>query len=205
MIKLTAKNFKGVIHRARRVWPKYSTQLLNIAGQNCKVFDVKKVGSAKELWLEMRSKKIRGTFENWCKFYDANPLAQNIPAQAQRLYEMIQKMGIVTIDLAMCEDYVKEVLYNKTHMGMAGEEMALEAVAEYFGQKLRFSTAAEEAQGIDGWIGDKPAQVKPEGSAFKGHVHNHPDKDKVLLVTYVPKKQVCFIHNPEFMAAQKKV
>ena len=83
--------------------------------------------------------------------------------------------------------------------GMAGEEMALEAVAEYYKQPLRFSTAEEEAQGIDGWIGDQPAQVKPEGSAFKGHVHNHPDKDRVLLVTYVPKKQVCYIHNPEFL------
>jgi len=63
----------------------------------------------------------------------------------------------------------------------------------------RFSTAEEESQGIDGWAGEYPIQVKPHDSAFKGHVHNHPDKDKVLLVTYVPKKTVCFIHNPEFI------
>lgn len=202
MIKLTAKNFKGVIHRQRREWPKYSTQMLNVAGQNCKAFDVKKVGSAKETWLEMRGQGIRGTFENWCEFYDATPLSKNIPVQAQKLFEMITKMQIGGITKEMCEDYIKEVLYNKTHMGMAGEEMALQAVAEYYGAELRFSTAEEEAQGIDGWIGDQPAQVKPEGSAFKGHVHNHPDRERVLLVTYVPKKQVCYIHNPEFMAVQ---
>ncbi len=200
MIKLTAKHFKGVVHRQRREWPKYSTQLLNIAGQNCKAFDVKKVGSAKETWLEMRSQGIPGTFENWCNFYNSKPFAKNLPTQAQRLYEMIQKMQINGITLEMCDDYIKEVIYNKTHMGLGGEEMALQAVAEYYEQPLRFSTAEEEAQGIDGWIGTKPAQVKPNDSVFKGHVHNHPDRERVLLVTYVPKKQVCYIHNPEFLA-----
>lgn len=199
MIKLTAKNYKGVIQRQRREWPKYATQLLNIAGQNCKAFDPKKVGSAKETWLEMRGQNIPGTLENWENFYNAKPFAQNIPGQAQKLFEMIQKMKVGGIDLSMCEDYIKEVIYNKTHMGMGGEEMALQAVAEYYNKTLRFSTADEEAQGIDGWIGNQPAQVKPEGSAFKGHVHNHPDREKVLLVTYVPKKQVCYIHNPEFI------
>lgn len=199
MIKLTAKHFRGVIHRTRREWPKYSTQLLNVAAQNCKAFDVKKVGSAKETWLAMRNQNIPGTFENWCQFYDQQPFAQNIPGQAAKLYEMVQKMGITGIPLSMCEDYIREVIYNKTHMGMAGEEMAIQAVGEYYGLQVRFSTAEEEAQGIDGWIGEIPVQVKPEGSAFKGHVHNHPDRERVLLVTYVPKKTVCYIHNPEFL------
>jgi len=200
MIKLTAKNYKNVIHRQRREWPKYSTQLLNVAGQNCKAFDVKRVGSAKETWLEMRSKGIRGTFENWCAFYNSKPFAANLPAQAQKLYEMIQKMKVGGITLEMCDDYIKEVIYNKTHMGMAGEEMAVEAAGQYYDLPVRFSTAEEEAQGIDGWIGEYPVQVKPDDSAFKGHVHNHPDRERVLLVTYVPKKQVCYIHNPEFLA-----
>jgi hypothetical protein len=202
MIKLTAKNFKGVVHRARREWPKYSTQLLNVAGQNCKAFDVRQVGSAKETWLEMRQQGIPGTFENWCNFYNSKPFANNIPAQAQRLYEMIQKMQIGGISYDMCEDYIKEVIYNKTHMGMAGEEMAIQAVGSYYSLPVRFSDAQEEAQGIDGWIGEIPVQVKPEGSAFKGHVHNHPDKDRVLLVTYIPKKQVCYIHNPQFVVSK---
>lgn len=201
MIKLTAKNYKGVIVRQRREWPKYTTQLLNIAGQNCKAFDVKKVGSAKETWLEMRGQGIPGTLENWTNFYMSKPFASNIPGQAQKLFEMIQKMQIGSVTYDMCEDYIKEVIFNKTHMGMGGEEMALQAVAAYYEVDLRFSNAEEEAQGIDGWIGDKPAQVKPHDSVFKGHVHNHPDKDRVLLVTYEPKKQVCYIHNPEFMTA----
>jgi len=200
VIKLTAKNYRGVVHRQRREWPKYSTQLLNVAGQNCKVFDVKKVGSAKETWLEMRSQGIRGTFENWCNFYNSKPFVHNIPAQAQKLYEMIQKMQVGGITLEMCEDYIKEVIYNKTHMGMAGEEMAVEAVGQHLGKTVRFSTAEEESQGIDGWVGEIPVQVKPNDSVFKGHVHNHPDRERVLLVTYEAKKQVCYIHNPEFLA-----
>jgi hypothetical protein len=199
MIKLTAKHYSGAIHRQRRVWPKYVTQLLNVAAQNAKAFDKKIVGSTKDTWLEMRGQNIRGTFENWVSFYDSKPFSQNLSKQAAKLYEMTQKMQLGGMTLEMCDDYIKEVVYNKSHMGMAGEEMALQSVADYYKLPLRFSTAEEESQGIDGWIGDKPAQVKPEGSAYKGHVHNHPDKDRVLLVTYVPKKQTCYIHNPEFM------
>lgn len=199
MIKLTAKNYKGIVHRSRRDWPKYSTQLMNIAAQNCKAFDKKSLGSCKELWLEMRSKGIRGTFENWVNFYSQTPGYKNIPVAAQKIHTMLTKMQIGGIDLSMCEDYVKEVILNKTHMGMGGEEMAIEAVANFFSKDFRFSTAEEESQGIDGWIDGKPAQVKPQGSVFKGHVHNHPDKDKVLLITYEPKGQVCFVHNPEFL------
>jgi hypothetical protein len=199
MIKLTAKNYRGVVHRQRREWPKYSTQLLNVAGQNAKIFDSAKVGHAKETWLEMRGKGIRGTFENWCNFYNSKPFVNNIPGQAQKLYEMIQKMQVGGISLEMCEDYIKEVIYNKTHMGMAGEEMAVEAVGQHLNKPVRFSTAEEESQGIDGWVGEIPVQVKPNDSVFKGHVHNHPDRERVLLVTYEAKKQVCYIHNPEFL------
>jgi hypothetical protein len=204
MIEITGKHFNK-IHRYRRVWPKYSTQKLNIAAANCKAFDKEIVGSAKDLWLEMRSLKIRGTFENWCSFYKSKPYIQNIPQQTDKLFAMIQKMEIGGVTRDMCEDYIWEVLENKTHMGMAREEMAIEAVANYYKLPYRFSTAEEETQGIDGWIGDDiPVQVKPEDSVFKAHVHNHPDRNKVLLVTYESKNFKCYIHNPDFYQQKAK-
>lgn len=198
MIKLTAKHYKDIAQPVRRQWPKYATQLLNIATQNSKATHAKTNGSVKEMWLKMRSKGINGTLDNWTKFYQQERGGeQNLIEAGQKVYAMLQKMGIPWITEEMCIDYIKELVYNKTHMGLGGEEMAIQAVARYYGKTYRFSNAKEEAQGIDGWVGDKPVQVKPEGSVFKGHVHNHPDKDKVLLVTY--KKTTCFIHNPEFI------
>jgi len=202
MITLTPKHYKNVTHKYRREWPKYSTQMLNVGNGNCKGTDKKIVGSAKELWLEMRGQNIVGTFENWVEFYNSTEYSKNTPAQGKKLYEMMQKMAaaLEAITPDMCEDYIRELVENKTHMGMAGEEMAIQAVGQYYGLEVRFSTAEEETQGIDGWIGDIPVQVKPDDSAFKAHVFNHPDKNKVLLVTYdTEEKTKCYIHNPEFL------
>jgi len=200
MIKLTAKHYRDVAQPCRRSWPKYATQLMNIATQNSKATHVKDNGSVKELWLKMRNQGIKGTLENWTNFYQQERGGeQNLINSGKKVYAMLQKMGILWITEDMCIDYIKELVYNKTHMGLGGEEMAIQAIAKYYQLPYKFSNAQEEVQGIDGWIGKWPVQVKPEDSAFKGHVHNHPDKDKVLLVTY--KKTACFIHNPEFMKA----
>jgi len=199
MIKLTAKHYKEKISPRRREWPRYATQLLNIAGQNSQAFRPKYIGSCKDAWLKMRSDGIKGTLSEWEKYHSDNFGSECLVEAGKKIHDMIVKMNVGNITEEMCIDYVKEVVYNKTHMGMGGEEVAVRVVADYYGLPYRFSTAEEESQGIDGWAGDYPIQVKPHDSAFKGHVHNHPDKDKVLLVTYVPKKTQCFIHNPEFI------
>lgn len=200
MIKLTSKNYDQVIKSSRRVWPKYATQLMNIANQNCKGTSPSNVGSIKETWLEMKSQSIKGTLENWTNYYNNKFGEQLLEAAGKKIYNMLINMNISWITEEMCIDYAKEIVYNKTHMGMGGEEMALEVVANYFGKPLRYSTAGEESQGIDGWIGDKPTQVKKHEGVFKGHVHNHADTNSVLLVTYEEDKNVCYIHNPEFMS-----
>jgi len=199
MLKLTAKNYKTVVVPSRRTWPKYSTQLLNIATQNSQALRAKFVGSMKETWLEMKDKGIPGTLDNWTNYYNGKFGEKNLAEAGKKTYEMIKLMKIGGISEEMCLDYIKEVIYNKTHMGMGGEEMAVEVVAAHFGQDYRFGTPEEESEGIDAWIGDHPVQVKPEGSVFKGHVHNHADEDVTLVVKYVPKKMICYVYNPDFM------
>jgi hypothetical protein len=82
---------------------------------------------------------------------------------------------------------------------MGGETSAIKAAAKYFDMEYRFSTAEEESQGIDGWLGDYPVQVKPQDSYKVGHVFNKADTSKQLVVTYEKKKHTCYIHNPEFI------
>jgi hypothetical protein len=115
---------------------------------------------------------------------------------------MVDKMNLGDIDLDMCKDYVEEVVFNKTHFGMGGESTAIVVAAEHFDMPYRFSNAQEESQGIDGFIGDYPVQVKPADSNYKAHVHNHADVDKTLVIRYEKKKQVCYIENPEFVASK---
>lgn len=199
MIKLTAKNYQGLVQRSRRDWPKYATQLMNIAGQNCKATSPKNIGSCKDAWTQMRAQGIPGTLENWTNFYKQVHGEQKLVEAGKKIHVMLDKMGITWITQDMAIDYAKEIAYNKTHMGLGGEEMAVEVVAAYLQKEFRFSTPEEESQGTDAWIGGKPVQVKPHDSVFKGHVHNHANKETHLIITYEDKKQACYIHNPEFM------
>jgi hypothetical protein len=82
---------------------------------------------------------------------------------------------------------------------MSGEYYAVLATANYFELDYRFSTADEESQGIDAWIGNKPVQVKPHDSVAKHHVRNVADVNKTLVITYEAKADRCYVNNPEFM------
>jgi hypothetical protein len=201
MIKLTAKFYKENDTRARRVWPTYSTQILNIAGQNSRCFDAKKVGSMKESWLEFVKTGQPDTLENWENFQRAKIGEESLQWSADKLFDMVHnKMQILWITKEMCRDYIEEVIFNKTHFGMGGESAAIQAASKYFNLPFRFSNAEEESQGIDGWIGEYPVQVKPEDTYKKGHVFNAADTEKTLVLTYEKKKFACYIHNPEFIS-----
>ena len=98
-------------------------------------------------------------------------------------------------------DYVREVVYNKTHFGMGGESTAIAVAAEYFDLPYRFSNAEEESRGIDGWIGEHPVQVKPADSYKRNHVFNGADTAQTLVITYEKKKHTCYIWNPDFVSS----
>lgn len=201
MIKLTAKFYKSQDTRSRRVWPRYTTQILNIAGQNAQCFNANKIGSMKEHWLEFTATGQPDTLENWEAFWFTKHTEEDLVWAANKLFSKVSEMPIDTtvITAELCRDYVEEVIFNKTHFGMGGESAAIRAAAEYFGLPFRFSNAEEESQGIDGWIGDKPVQVKPEDTYKKGHVFNAADVTRQLFVTYEKKAHACYIHNPEFI------
>lgn len=155
----------------------------------------------KELWLEFSDTGVPDTLGNWEAFYANRWGTDGLDSATEKLYEMIQKMGIPWIDETMCADYVDEVIYNKTHFGMGGESTAIAVAAEYFDLPYRFSNAEEESQGIDGWIGEHPVQVKPADSYKKNHVFNGADTEETLVITYEKKKHTCYIWNPEFVSA----
>ena len=204
MIKLTAKFYSdsGNDTRCRRDWPKYSTQLLNLAAQNAQCTrPTSSVGSLKEMWNEFSDTSLPDTLENWEAFYADRHGTEGLDIATEKLYEMIQKMGISWIDETLCADYVREIVYNKTHFGLGGESTAIAVVAAYFDLPYRFSNAEEESQGIDAWIGEHPVQVKPADSYKKNHVFNGADTEKTLVITYEKKKHTCYIWNPEFVSA----
>jgi hypothetical protein len=204
MIKLTAKNYKNAIVPSRRKWALYSTQVLNLANSTAQSTKPKYVGPVVNTFQTMVNEQIVPSLENWTNYYNSQFDEANLIVAGKKTYEMLQKQIKAAKKLTEedCIEYVKEIVYNKTHMGNAGQYCAAESLSSHYNLPIRWPTPEEDSAGqIDLWLGEFPVQVKPHNSAFKSHVHNHADTDKHLFVTYEKKngKWITYIHNPEFM------
>jgi hypothetical protein len=202
MIKLTAKHFDSLVKRHRCNFPLNTRPILNIATQNSKATWPKVVGSVKEFFTEFHALNQGKSVDDWEKFYyESKDGLNKIQAATDKLFAYLNKMpldhNVFTRNVA--EDYILDLVINKTHYGMSGEYYAVLAAAKHFELDYRFSTAEEETQGIDAWIGNKPVQVKPHDSVAKHHVRNVADVNKTLVITYEAKADRCYIHNPDFM------
>ena len=76
---------------------------------------------------------------------------------------MVEKLqsAIQQIDKAMVREWVEDLVVVKTFVGLCFEEAMLSKIAQYKRAAYRLSTPAEEARGIDGFIGDTAVSIKP--------------------------------------------
>lgn len=64
------------------------------------------------------------------------------------------------IDKDLIEKWVKDLVYTKTYCGLKFQEAIIAYIATDMNKDYRLATTNEEAQGIDGFIGDKPVSIK---------------------------------------------
>ncbi len=86
-----------------------------------------------------------------------------ITTAATKIFEMVSnfKDVMTQIDREMVERWVKDLVIIKTFVGLKFQEAILKSVAHFFKTTYRLAEPAEEAIGIDGFIGDKPVSIKP--------------------------------------------
>lgn len=146
-------------------FPKYTTQLLNPANRFAQSTRDDVVGNMSELIDEFRKKHPEGTFEDWVDFYfEEYDGEQRIEDATEQMYPMVQKMkeAFEQVDREMTYDFVRDLVLFKTYEGFDIQEAILRKLGEKFGAETRRATAEEEKQGIDGYIGDQPVQIKAE-------------------------------------------
>lgn len=139
-------------------YPKYTTQLINLANQNAQGTRPRIVGQMTELINEFEGK----LFEEWESWYmDRYPEA--IEQATDRIYPMLLQLqaAIQQVDRALVRKWVEELVLVKTFTGLKVQEPILKKIAELTGSPYRFSSTQEEAKGIDGYIGDTAVSVKP--------------------------------------------
>ncbi|ACM93100.1 type II restriction enzyme MjaI [Nautilia profundicola AmH] len=171
-------------------FPKYTTQIINLANQNAKGTVPAVVGQMSELIKEVNS------IGEWKEFYKNN-YEDRIEIAVDKIWNMLQnlKEAFIKIDKELVKVWVEDLIYNKTPEGLMIQEFILKYLAQKNNKKYKLATPEEEAQNIDGFIGDIPIQIKPESYKVKTNVKN--EDISVSIIFYKKTKSYLIIEYDE--------
>ncbi|HDQ22963.1 MAG TPA: MjaI family restriction endonuclease [Candidatus Uhrbacteria bacterium] len=158
MIKIKNEELIKELVGTTHDFPKYTTQLINLANQNAQGTRPRVVGQLSELINECPEK----TYEAWKKWYlDRYPNAiENATAKITAMIINL-KQAIKDIDENMIKEWVEDLLLEKTFIGLKFQEAILNKIASIKETTYRLANPEEESQGIDGFIGEIPVSIKP--------------------------------------------
>jgi hypothetical protein len=148
-------------------FPKYTTQLMNLANSNAQGTRPKIVGQMSDLIQEFDGK----TFEEWAVWYQER-YPNAIEDATDKVFEMVEsfKKSIELIDKNLIREWVEDLVLNKTFAGLNFQEAILKKVAESKKTTYKFSTKEEESKGIDGYINTLPVSIKPITYKTQNHL-----------------------------------
>lgn len=163
-------------------YPKYVTQIMNLANQNAQGTRPNIVGQMSDLIQEFGA----GSMIEWDAWYK-NGHPEAIETATVRVYRMIEllKESIQTIDKDMVRKWIEELVVVKTYCGLKFQEAILRKIAEEKQSDYRLASPEEEAQGIDGFIGNSPVSIKPITYRIMNELPEHID---VPIIYYDKKK-----------------
>jgi len=139
-------------------FPRYTTQILNLANQNSQGTRPRVVGQLSELIKECPEKN----YEGWKNWY-LTKYPETIKNASEKINEMVNnlKEAIQKIDKKMVKRWVEDLVLEKTFIGLRFQEAILKKIANIKKEKYRLSNPQEELKGIDGFIGNTPVSIKP--------------------------------------------
>jgi len=151
-------------------FPKYTTQIMNLANQNAQGTRPNVVGQMSELIEECP----KGSYEQWVLWYSQRK-PKAVDDATERVYEMVQnlKSAMALIDKDLVRKWVEDLVLTKTFTGFCFQESILKTIAERRWQKYRRATPDEESKNIDGYIGDIPVSIKPITYKTKNMLHEN--------------------------------
>lgn len=139
-------------------YPKYATQIMNLANQNAQGTRAKIVGQMSDLIQEFEGTAL----SEWEKWYlESHPDA--IDNATEKVFAMVTlfKDAIIKIDKDIVREWIEELVVVKTFSGLKFQEAILKKISLHFKKPYRLAIPNEESKGIDGFIGNKPISIKP--------------------------------------------
>ena len=164
-MKLTIKNEEllELNESSTPQFPKYTSQLINLANQNAQGTRPKVVGQLSELFQEYQKNTDEISIDTWKKWY-LSKYSKAIEDATNRIYEQIQnlKNAITLIDRNMIQKWVEDLIITKTYNGLYIQKAILSKIAKIKQKDFRLAKTEEEAIGIDGYIDNVPYSIKPD-------------------------------------------
>ena len=144
-------------------FPKYTSQLINLANQNAQGTRPKVVGQLSELFQEYQKNTDEISIDTWEKWY-LSKYPKAIEDATNRIYEQIQnlKNAITLIDRDMIQKWVEDLIITKTYNGLYIQKAIFSKIAKIKQKDFRLAKTEEEAIGIDGYIDNIPYSIKPD-------------------------------------------
>ena len=172
-------------------FPKYTTQLMNIANQNSQATRPRNVGQLSELIQEFPGQ----TFEEWVTWYQEQ-YPDAIEEATDKIVSMIENFdtAVQKIDRDLVKSWVEDLVLVKTFAGLKFQEAILKKLSEIRGCDYRLAEPYEEAQGIDGYVGEKAYSIKPRTYHAKGNLGESID---VKIIYYEKKRDGVEFEIPE--------
>jgi hypothetical protein len=162
------------------VYPKYTTQLMNLANSNSQATRAKNVGQLSDLIQEFGGE----TLTEWESFYKKR-FPNAIKEASVKIYNMTLNFGInPLITLELVEKWTEELIILKTFSGLKFQESILKKISSLKGVDYRLATPSEESKGIDGFIGEIGVSVKPTSYKSK----NLMESIELDMIFYDKKK-----------------
>jgi hypothetical protein len=157
-LKISNAEVSKILAGENIVYPKYATQVMNLANQNAQGTRAKVVGQMSELIQQFNGAGLN----EWRKWYlDGHPEA--IDNATEKVWNMIGllKESIPKIDKEMVKKWVEELVVVKTFAGLKFQNAILHKISEQQQLPYKLATPEDESKGIDGYIGGKPTSIKP--------------------------------------------
>ncbi len=181
-IKISNKEIAQLLSGGSPSFPKYSTQILNLANQNAQGTRPSVVGQLSELIKEFKG----GGLKNWEKWYKGKE-PDGIERAIEKISDMVEKLkdSIGKINKDMIREWVTDLVIVKTFAGLKFQEAIIKRIAEDVGENYRLATPEEESRGIDGYVGNDPVSIKPTTYKTKAAL---PESINYRIVYYEKKK-----------------
>lgn len=163
-------------------FPKYTTQIMNLANSNSQGTRPKVVGQMSELIQEFPGR----LYEEWEQWY-LNEHPDTLDQATDKIFSMIELIhdAVTQITKPMVKEWVKDLVITKTFIGLKFQEIILKKIALIKQTDYRLSTPEEESQGIDGYIGGTAVSIKPVTYKIKS---NLPEQINAPIIFYEKTK-----------------